>query len=219
MVKVVQKIKVQCAECGKIEYVRPCRAKNYLTCSVKCLGAYNKKRYSKKVKKVCPHCQQTFWVKPSQMARRVYCSDRCRKAELPILYRGSGNPNYKGRTENCDGYLTNNARFVVHRETVKGVLKIDELPKTLIVHHKDGNKHSNDPHNLILLTHSLHTWLHKNIGNFLMRAWANGQVSSEQILSLAKNDEERERLDYILKTDCTMQSAVLKQGELLGTPI
>ena len=38
-----KKVEVVCAECGKIEFVRPSRAKTYKCCSVKCLGEYNSK--------------------------------------------------------------------------------------------------------------------------------------------------------------------------------
>lgn len=210
-------VQVQCKECGKIEYVFPSRAKKYCTCSVTCLSKYNAKRYSTKVKKVCSNCGKVFFVKKSHADRRSCCSVACHNAILPSKFSGAGNPNYKGRTMNCDGYLKN-SKYTVHRETVMRVLNVDSLPKTLLVHHKDGNKYNNDPHNLILLTHKWHTWLHKNIGNFVFKALYNKQITIQNVLDIVP-DEYKEPVRYMLETDCTQQSVVLKQGELLGTPI
>lgn len=211
------KIKVQCKECGKIEYVTPCRAKKYCTCSVACLAKYNSKRYSTKVKKICPHCQKEFMVKLSHANRRVYCSTKCLRAELPQKFKGVGNPNYKGRATNPDGYLIN-GKFTVHRETVMQVLGVKELPKTLVVHHKDGDHRNNDPRNLVLLSHKWHTWLHKNIGNYVFKALYSGKMNIQDVLNITP-DEYKDHVEYMLTTNCTQQSVVLKQGELLGSPI
>lgn len=211
------KIKVQCKECGKIEYVSPCRANKYCTCSVECLGKYNAKRYSTKIKKVCPVCGKIFEVKKSHAERRVCCSKKCHNATLPTKFLGSGNPNYRGRVTNSDGYAKN-TKFTVHRETVMQILGVSELPKTLLVHHKDGDKYNNDPHNLILLTHKWHTWLHKNIGNFVFKALYTGKMTIQDVLDITPL-EYQEQVKYMLSVDCTQQSAVLKQGELLGSSI
>lgn len=216
----VKKIKVQCAVCGKIEYVNPCRARKYRTCSKECMGKYNRNKYSKKVKLICQHCGKEFLVKPSHADRRHYCSKECQYADLPTKFQGSGNPNYKGRLVNSDGYIkASNEKYTLHRETVKEILGVEELPKTLIVHHKDADKHSNNPKNLILLTHKLHTWLHKNVGNYILKAVSEGKIDKQKIINLAPNKEAKQRLEYIFNTNCTMQSVVLKQGELLGSPI
>lgn len=211
------KVQVTCKECGKVEYVNPSRAKRYTTCSTECLGKYNSKRYSTKVSKICPHCHKTFLVKKSHVSRRVYCSTACMRAELPERLKGAGNPNYKGRITNSDGYIKNQ-KYTVHRETVKSILGVEDLPKSLIVHHKDGNKYNNDPKNLILLTHKWHTWLHKNIGNYIFKAIYEGKITIEDILNITPN-EYKEPMKYMLTVNCTQQSVVLKQGELLGTPI
>lgn len=213
----MSKVKVQCKECGKIEYVTPSRAKKYCTCSVECLSKYNAKRYSTKVPKICPHCKKEFFVKLSHAKRRVYCSKSCMTAELPQKYEGAKNPNYKGRTTNADGYLIN-GKYTIHRETVMQVLGVDTLPKSLIVHHKDGDSHNNNPNNLILLDRKWHTWLHKNIGNYVFKALFNGQMSIQDVLNITP-DQYKDKVEYMLTTNCTQQSVVLKQGELLGTPI
>ena len=63
MPKEKEKIKVVCAECGKIEYVPPSRAEKYVCCSVECLGKYNSKRYSRRVTLTCPICGKTYECK------------------------------------------------------------------------------------------------------------------------------------------------------------
>lgn len=156
-------------------------------------------------------------VKRSHADRRVYCSQKCKQAELPQKYLGFGNPNYRRRIENSDGYLKN-GKYTIHRETVKAVLGIDDLPKSLVVHHKDGDKNNNNPNNLLLLTHKWHTWLHKNIGNYIFKALYNGQITIQDVLKITP-DEYKKHVDYMLNTNCTQQSVVLKQGELLGSPI
>lgn len=213
----MSRIQVQCAVCGKIEYVTPCRAKTYKTCSIKCMGEYNKRR-SLKVNKTCPICGKTFKVKKSQAMRRVCCSKKCYNLSLPTRFAGSGNPNYRGRKFNSDGY-PKVGKYTQHREIVKEILGVDEIPTSLIVHHKDGERECNDPNNLILLTHKLHTWLHKNVGTFVFKALAKGLLTVDNVLALAPTEEDRAKLQYILNTNCTQQAVVLKQGELLGTPI
>lgn len=212
-----KRVEVQCKVCGKTEFVFPSRAKKYCTCSVECLSKYNAERYTTKVKKICPHCHQEFLVKKSHANRRVYCSTACRQAELPKKMSGTGNPNYKGRTKNSDGYLIN-SKYTIHRETVMQILGVNQLPQSLIVHHKDGNKHNNNPHNLLLLPHKWHTWLHKNIGNYIFQALYAGKITVQDILNMTP-EQYKKQMEYMLNTDCTQQSAVLKQGELLGSPI
>ena len=213
------KVEVKCAVCGKIEHVCPSRAKKYCTCSVQCMGKFNSNKYSLKVDKVCSFCGKHYFVKKSQKNRSNYCSRKCMTMDLPKKYKGSGNPNYRGRFANSDGYIYNNNRYVLHRETVMSILGVSEIPKTLIVHHKDGNKHSNDAKNLILLTRKIHTWIHKNIGNFAFKAISKGQLSVDEVLSWVEDEEDKKIVEYVLTTNCTQQSVVLKQGELLGTPI
>ena len=217
--KSTEKVEVKCAICGKVEYVFPSRAKRYKTCSIKCMGAHNR-IYNKQLIKTCPYCGKEFKVKPSHFERRKYCSIECMRSDLPRKYAGSGNPNYKGLSVNSDGYQVekNNSKYTIHRETVKNVLNIKCIPSSLVVHHKDGNKHSNDPRNLILLTHKQHAWLHKNIGNFAFKALYSNKLTVDEILSWVEDKHQKEFVRYALTTDCTQQSAVVKQGELLENP-
>ena len=49
-------VKVVCAECGKIEFVPPSRAKKYVCCSKKCIGLYNSRKWKNQVELTCPIC-------------------------------------------------------------------------------------------------------------------------------------------------------------------
>lgn len=57
------KIQVQCAECGKIEFVSQSRAKKYKCCSVECLSKFNSKRYNKQITLICPICGKEYKCK------------------------------------------------------------------------------------------------------------------------------------------------------------
>ena len=90
----VEKIEVTCAECGKKEYVNPCRAKNYLCCSVECLGKYNSKRYFKGEEHICPICGKKFKVKPFRANRIktiICCSKDCASKLKETTYLGENN--------------------------------------------------------------------------------------------------------------------------------
>lgn len=56
----VELVKVVCAECGKIEYVLPSRAKKYVCCSAKCKNIYYAKKQNQRIEKECPICGTKF---------------------------------------------------------------------------------------------------------------------------------------------------------------
>lgn len=88
------KIKVICKVCGREEYVFPCRAKHYLTCSKICLGKYNKGLNNVK----CCICGKPFHVKPIRIKRLkndITCSKECQKKLKSKIYMGRNNPNTK----------------------------------------------------------------------------------------------------------------------------
>jgi len=209
-----RKIAVICKECGKEELVYPCRAKKYVCCSVKCLGIYNSKKYSKKVKKICLNCGKTFMVKPSHQERRKCCSYKCHCEMLPESKKGNKNPNYKGCLYSSDGYLIDkeNHNIKIHRKICKEVLGVEKLLIECDVHHRDCNKLNNSPENLVLLSKSSHRWLHKQFGNATLKAFLNKKISLETLIEWSDDKEKAARL---LNLTCIEQSVVLKQGELL----
>ena len=94
-VKISNKIKVICAECGKVEFVTPSRAKKYKCCSVECLGKYNSKRYNKQVTLICPICGIEYKCKQSKIKHHRTCGgSNCRKEWLKQTRKGENNSNY-----------------------------------------------------------------------------------------------------------------------------
>jgi hypothetical protein len=93
----VEKIKVKCAECGKEEEMLPSRAKNYVCCSVECLGKFNSKRYSKKISCICPICNTSFELKPYNFNRvqsTPCCSVSCAAKLKESTFSGKQNHQY-----------------------------------------------------------------------------------------------------------------------------
>lgn len=90
MGKAKQKVKVQCAQCGKIEYVYPSRAAKYKCCSVECLAEFAK---SKDLNCKCPICGKEFHVKPFRLKRskNICCSLKCSSKLKETTYLGSNN--------------------------------------------------------------------------------------------------------------------------------
>jgi len=71
--------------------------------------------------------------------------------------------NWIGECEDDDGYLTvihNGKRRFVHRVVMAEALGLDVLPRSLAVHHIDGDKKNNDLDNLALVTHAGHNAIH-----------------------------------------------------------
>ena len=89
-------VKVICEVCGKEEIVFPSRAKKYKTCSIKCLGDFNKsKEFS-----ICSVCGKEFHVKPKRIKRiknefGITCSKECSNKLKIKMYMGRKNPNMK----------------------------------------------------------------------------------------------------------------------------
>ena len=91
------RVEVKCANCGKIEYVPPCRAKNYVCCCTSCSAEYRKKQHTNQIKCICPICGTEFWVKPSRVKRvktQICCSKECSSKLKETTYLGENNHQY-----------------------------------------------------------------------------------------------------------------------------
>jgi len=210
----INKVNVKCQECGMEEFVFASRAKKYTCCSVECLAKFNSRRYSKKIEKTCINCGIIFMVKPSHHERRKCCSYECHCKTLPEKLKKDGNPNYKGRVTDHDGYFfdENNRNEKKHRNVCKKTLGIDKLPVDCDVHHRDCNKLNNLPENLVLLSKSSHRWLHKQFGTATLKAFAIKKISLKELIEWS---DDKEKATKLLNLTCITQSVVLKQGELL----
>lgn len=89
-------MRVQCVECGKIEFVSPYRYKNYKCCSVECLSKHNSKKYNKQVVLKCPICGKEYKCKQSKIEHHRTCGDsNCRTQWLRQTIKGKNNSNYR----------------------------------------------------------------------------------------------------------------------------
>jgi hypothetical protein len=170
-------VEVVCKNCGKHEMVFPCRAKNYVCCSVNCLKEYKSKILSQKVTLVCPVCGKEFQVKKSQEERRKCCSQSC--AIKYRNYNGINNPNSLLRKINEGKIAFNkaNRKSDFYYIVVKNHFNIKKLPKGYDIHHKDGNYLNNTITNLVLIPRSTHMLIHRYFGNVLINALHNNKIS------------------------------------------
>lgn len=88
-----EKIQVKCLICGKIEYVRPSRAKNYLTCSRKCQHEFLSQKFDKKIECICSYCGKLFKLKPYtyNKVQHPCCSRECAAKLKETTFQGLNN--------------------------------------------------------------------------------------------------------------------------------
>lgn len=216
-------MKLKCIICNK-EFTR--YGKQILvakTCSMKCLGIYNKA----KPNTTCTQCNKRFHLKESAKKRYkrshgYFCSTKCVADFRKEKYLGKGNPNFRPLVErDIDGYkldyLPKFGRIKLHHKITFETLDIDKIPKGYCVHHRDCNVDNNDVENLVLLTHSDHKWLHKQFGNATLWAFMNNKIKLKTLLQWT-NDIERAKRLLPLNLLEQQKSGVLKSGELLENP-
>ena len=219
MGKVKDKVKVICAYCGKIEYVRPSRAQKYCCCSVECLGKYNSMRYSKRVTLQCPICGKTYECKQSKIRHHRTCGDsKCQSAWRSQNNTGSNNPNYK-KVEDILKQQSAEAKHekskTIYQHVVKeafGLNAVAQIPKGYVIHHKDANHSNNDVHNLVLLPKSAHRLIHTIFGNVLIGALHTKRID-RNIFRQICNDEQWNFYKEIIDLDVTKQK-IVKSNEI-----
>lgn len=88
-----EKVQVQCLICGKVEFVRPSRAKNYLTCSIECQHAYLSNKFNQKISCQCAYCGKPLKVKPYKyhLTQNPCCSKECANQLKKEKYKGCSN--------------------------------------------------------------------------------------------------------------------------------
>lgn len=220
-IDLTKRVKVECAECHKVEYVAPSRARKYKCCSVECLAKYNAKRYSQKVELICPICGDKYQVKRSKVCFHKTCGKKeCRHEWLSRTRKGKNNSNYRkvelDMMEQGINQRDHGKSKTEYLHVVKSVLKLNsvtKMPKGYVIHHKDANHFNNMPTNLVVLPKTAHRLIHTWFGNVLINALHTEKINRETFFTIC-NEEQRKFYENIIDLDVTKQ-AVVKQGELL----
>ena len=217
-----QKVRVVCANCGKVEYVYPSRAKNYKCCSRKCIGEYNSKKYSQQVTLVCPICGETYKCKRSEINHHRTCGKpECRSKWLSISRCGENNANYKEveislmktGVANDDKLWRTKYEYQHIAKKILGLDAVSKLPKGYVIHHKDADHLNNVPTNLVMIPKRTHRLIHTIFGNVLIRALHTGKLDRQTFIDICTK-EQWDFYKEIIDLDITQQ-VVIKQGELL----
>ena len=221
--KAHSKVEVQCAVCGKIEYVLLSRAKNYKCCSLKCAGKRASKKYRKLVTLTCPICGKKYICKQSKIDHHRTCGENaCRSKWLSLTRMGKNNSNYRDieidvRKNSVTAEVHDKSK-TTYQHVVKKILGLpstSKLPKGYVIHHKDANHINNMPENLVVLPKHVHRLIHTKFGNILIRGLHTGTLSRKDFFNICTN-EEKKFYEQIIDLNITHQ-VVVKQGELLGS--
>lgn len=188
-----------CKVCGN-NYTVPHWRGSSKYCSKECS---NKSKVAKKELNCCV-CGKEFHMKRSQQIRYgrnlgYFCSSICLAEKKKEAYSGEKNPNYKGRTEDHEGYslidihssmaLNRNVKRL-HQAVCCEVIGTNKIPDGYVCHHRDCDRKNNTAINLVLITPSDHRWLHKQFGSATLWAYMNNMVSLDDLI-LWSNDKSR----------------------------
>ena len=192
----IDKVCVCCGLAYKVPHWRG--ASKY--CSRECS---DKSKIAKK-ELICFQCGKEFHMKKSQQMRYgrslgYFCSSTCLAEKKKEAYYGDKNPNYKGRTEDKNGYAIvdiqsprpfNKNVKRLHQAVCCETIGSEKIPTGYVCHHRDCDRKNNTPINLVLITPSDHRWIHKQFGSATLWAYMNNKVSLHDMI-LWSNDKSR----------------------------
>lgn len=215
-------VELKCEYCNATYSVSKWRKNTSKFCSIKCSNNSRKAKQETE----CSYCHKMFHLKESSKTRYkrthgYFCSTKCVAEFRKEKYKGSNNPNYKGKERDYDGYLLSYlpkfGRVKLHQMITFEYLGINKIPEGFQIHHRDCNVNNNDKENLVLLTNSDHRWLHKQFGNATLWAYYHNKIDLNSLI-VWSNDEEKTRrlLDISIVTQ--KLTGVFKRGELLEKP-
>lgn len=208
---------VICLICGKKELVSLARSKKYKTCSRACMGKRASSTLSQNITKTCPICNKNFRVKNSSARRRQYCSKICQATGYKTRYLGTDNPNYRPDHKDAGyDYVYRVGKIALHKQVVLDYFDIKKIPSGLFIHHRDCDKRNNTPENLVLLSSSDHSWMHRQFGSAILWAYLNKKINKDQLVCWSSN---KGKASSLLDLNITNQSAVLKFREFGETPV
>ncbi|WP_198474996.1 HNH endonuclease [Aquamicrobium zhengzhouense] len=151
--------------------------------------------------------------------RTETCSYACSSAMRSVYFAGVGNPNYRGRNTDTDGYriyvpgasgidLGFRKSIKMHHAVAFIELGITSLPKATHVHHRDCDALNNDAENLALFTEWDHKWLHKQFGVAPLIAFMRGNVD---LMTLSRWSDDPPRAEFLLKQNVVDQGRELRE--------
>lgn len=166
----------------------------------------------------CATCGKAFHMKPSQKSRfprnlGYFCSTGCAAKAKSFAYASDGNPNYKARNFDCDGYRIQPPSALrtlghkvkrLHQAVACEALGFEKVPVGFQVHHRDCDALNNEAENLVILSNSDHRWLHKQFGNATLWAFCRGKIGLDELISWS---DDRERAKRLLPLNVLMQAA------------
>ncbi len=177
-------VQKDCLHCGNNFKVIFTRRETAKFCSRSCSDLFPRKKNSVR----CRECGTEFFKKDSEAKKAIwgnFCGDTCASIVRSRMTMGSGNPNFKGRNFDHDGYRLFSpqaslglglGRVKMHHAVAFGCAGIKKMPKLMHVHHKDCDAQNNTPSNLQFMTISDHKWIHKQFGSATLRAIEHGQI-------------------------------------------
>lgn len=203
----------ECAHCGvsfSVPHFRKDVAKFCSrTCSEKHPRQHNMVR--------CRECGKEFARKASHAKKNAwgnFCGMECLSIAKRRMYAGEGNPNFKGRNFDADGYRLYvptasdhqyGRNIKLHHKVTFDIMGISEIPKGMHVHHRNCNVLDNSPKNLQLMTASDHKWLHKQYGVATLAAIQSGKVSA---IEASTWSDDQIRAEILLMSDLQFQSTM-----------
>ena len=136
MMKMAKMTECTCEVCGKQFTRRACEVRKHTFCTRACARIWNRNRIAEYNRSENPMNTPTGWSQTMRIESRMRSVKPCKKNTYPKA---------SGRHE--------------HRAIAEAILG-RKLAANEVVHHKDGDKHNNQPDNLIVMTRSEHSRLH-----------------------------------------------------------
>ena len=205
----------ECLVCKKEFNVPKTREHTAKYCSRPCSDKAPKKRNTVN----CAECGKNFHLKKSQAERSKvwgsFCSTECNSNFRKRVTIGDGNPNFKGRHYDEDGYRIYSppaelglglGAIKIHHAISFVCLGLTTLPKGYHVHHKDCDVLNNTESNLQLMSTNDHKWIHKEFGSATLWAIEKSLINIEDAVSWSS---DQIRAEFLLRSNLKTQKDML----------